>query len=345
MPSDFNKIIYALPKFSRRDYISLMTTLNTILGFDSSEQAQFRFHVLKVFYEGGWRAVNLAFPNLKRATLYRWKKKYEASGKRLNSLVPKSTRPKRVRFMQTSLPVYALIKSLRESYPRMGKMKTKRFVDAFCKVEGIPTLAPSTIGKVIKRNNLFYAGLSIGRRSRVTDKSRVKSCPKVTSTKPGYIQLDGFKFYYLGRYYYFLTAVDIVSKQAWVKFVPSLKSVHAASFLKEIIQTAWYNPHPIQTDNGSEFELYFEEASKEANLNHLWNYPKQPKSTGYVERFNWTVQDEFFFDSEDFLLYPDEFKQKLSTWLIWYNQERPHQSLNYLSPYQYLQKGGLSQKY
>lgn len=345
MPSDFNKIIYALPKFSRRDYISLMTTLNTILGFESSECAQFRFHVLKVFYEGGWRAVKLAFPNLKRPTLYRWKKAYEISGKRLNSLVPKSTRPKKVRFMQTPPPVYALIKSLREKYPRMGKMKIKRFVDPFCLVAGIPTLAPSTIGKVIKRNNLFYAGKSIGRRSRITNKSRVKSCPKVNSTKPGYIQLDGFKFYYLGRYYYFLTAVDIVSKQAWVKFVPSLKSIHAASFLKEIIQTAWYKVHTIQTDNGSEFELYFEEASKEANLNHFWNYPKQPKSTGYVERFNWTVQDEFLFDSEDFLLYPDEFKQRLNTWLIWYNQERPHQSLDYLSPYQYLQKGGLSQKY
>lgn len=345
MPSDFNKIIYALPKFSRRDYISLMTTLNTILGFDCSEQAQFRLHVLKVFYKGGWKAVKLSFPNLKRPTLYRWKKVYETSGKRLNSLIPKSTRPKRVRFMQISLPIYALIKSLREKYPRMGKMKIKRFVDSFCLVAGIPTLAPSTIGKVIKRNHLFYAGKAKGRRSRVANKSRVKSCPKVITTKVGYIQLDGFKFYYLGRYYYFLTAIDIVSKQAWVKFVPSLKSIHAALFLKEIIQTAWYKVHTIQTDNGSEFELYFEQASKEANLNHLWNYPKQPKSTGYVERFNWTVQDEFLFDSEDYLLYPDEFKTKLDTWLIWYNQERPHQSLDYLSPYQYLQKGGLSQKY
>lgn len=323
-----------------------MTTLNTILGFDSSEQAQFRFHVLKVCYGGGWKAAKTAFPNLKRSTLYRWKKVYEDSGKRLNSLVPKSTKPKRTRYMQTPLPVYYLIKSLREKYPRMGKAKIKRFVDVFCQAQGIPTMAESTIGKVIKRNNLFYAGKGRGKRSRSnSQKTRINACPKASDTKPGYIQLDGVKFYYLGRYYYFLTALDIVTKQAWIKLVPSFKSKHASLFLKEIMVTSWYKIHTTQTDNGSEFELYFEKAVREASLTHLWNYPKHPKTTGYVERFNWTVQDEFLFESEDYLLYPEEFKEKLNIWLAWYNQERPHQSLEYLSPYQYYMKGGLSQKY
>lgn len=316
------------------------------MGFDTSDEAKFRFHVLEVFYVSGWRSVKLAFPNLKRPTLYRWKKAYEDSDKRLNSLVPRSTKPKRVRFMQTPPSVYSLIKSLREKYPRMGKAKIKRFVEAFCKEVGIPTPAESTIGKVIKRNNLFFAGKGKGRRSKPnSNKLRIKSCPKASETKPGYIQLDGVKFYYLGRYYFFLTAVDIVSKQAWVKLVPSLKSNHAAIFLKEVIQTAWHKVHTIQTDNGSEFELYFELAVKEADLTHLWNYPKSPKSTAYVERFNWTIQDEFIFDAEDYLLYPEEFKSKLTEWLVWYNTQRPHQSLKYLSPYQYLQERRLSQKY
>lgn len=316
------------------------------MGFDTSDEAKFRFHVLEVFYASGWNAVKLAFPNLKRATLYRWKKSYEDSGKRLNSLVPKSTKPHRVRFMQTPLSVYSLIKALRVKYPRLGKAKIKRFVDTFCKEVGIETIAESTIGKVIKRNKLFFAGRQRGRRNKPNSgKERVKGTPKASETKPGYIQLDGVKFYYLGRYYYFLTAVDIVSKQAWVKLVPSLKSIHAAAFLKEVIQASWHKIHTIQTDNGSEFELFFEEAVKEAGLIHLWNYPKSPKSTAYVERFNWTIQDEFIFDAEDYLLYPEEFKVKLAEWLVWYNTQRPHQSLKYLSPYQYLQERGLSQKY
>ena len=339
MPSDFNKIVYRLPKFSRRDYISLMTTYQTVLGFDTNDKAKFRFHVLMVFYEGGFRSVKLAFPKLKRSTLYRWKKKYEDSFKRLNSLVPKSTKPHHTRVATVPTPVVALVRKLRQEYPRMGKAKIKRFVDQFCLASDTKVVSESSIGRTIKRFNLFYAGKHTGRRvSQLPKKQRVRLCPKVSDTKPGYIQLDGVKFYYLNRYYYFLTAVDIVSKQAWLILVPSLKSKYAAQFLREVIQTSWYKVHTIHTDNGSEFLDYFEKACQEASLTHLFNYPKHPKTTGYVERFNWTIQDEFLFDSEDFLLYPDEFKQKLNTWLLWYNTTRPHQSLKYLSPYQYLQE-------
>lgn len=326
-----------------------MNTLSTILGFDSSEQAQFRFHVLKVFYEGGFETVKLAFPNIKRPTLYRWKKAYEDSGKRLNSLVPKSTKPHTFRQPKEHIAVTKLVKQLRESHPRMGKMKIEGFVKALVKeleLKHIPNSSAS-VGRLIKRKNYFFAGKTQvkGKRVRNQSKQRIKLCPKVADTKPGYIQLDGVKFYYLGRYYYFLTAVDIVTKQAWVKVVTSFKSKYAAAFLEEILNTAWFTVHTIQTDNGSEFELFFEKAIQEFKLNHLFSYPKHPKTNGFVERFNWTVQDEFLFESEDFLLYPEEFKQKLTEWLVWYNEQRPHQSLNYLTPYQYSKKGGLSQKY
>lgn len=347
MPADVNQLGYLQPKYSRKVYRSLMTTINTILGFSSSEPAQFRFHVLKVFYQEGWSATSVAFPKLKRSTLYRWKKMYETSGKRLNSLVPTSTKPHKTRVQTVSTSVISLVRELRRQYPRMGKAKIKRFVDQFCYSEGIKSISESSIGRTIKRFHLFYAGKRKGKQVKVDAlrKQRVRLCPKATNVEAGYIQLDGIKFYYLTKYYYFLTAVDIVSKQAFVKLVPSLKSIHAKDFLQEIIAASWYTIHTIHTDNGSEFKAFFDQAVIEAKLTHLWNYPKHPKTTGYVERFNWTVEDEFIFCVEDFLLYPEEFKQKLTTWLIWYNQKRPHQSLEYLSPYQFLQERRLSQKY
>lgn len=346
MPSDFHRLFYTRPKYSKPVYRSLMTTLSSVLGFDTSDKAKFRFHVLRVFYEGGVKAVKLSFPELKRSTLYRWKKDYERSGKMLNSLVPKSTRPLRFRQSQIPLPIISLVRTLRQKYPRMGKAKIKRFVWEFCLANNISTVSEASIGRIIKRFNMFYAGKNKGKRTRdCGQKQRIKLCPKASDTKPGYIQLDGLKFYYLGRYYYFLTAVDIVSKQAWVRLVPSLSSKHASLFLKEIINTSWYSIHVVQTDNGSEFELFFEQAVQEAGFIHLWNYPKHPKTTGFVERLNWTVQDEFLFSYEDFLLYPEDFNTKLVEWITWYNEGRPHQSLNYLSPYENFQKGGLSQKY
>ncbi len=317
-----------------------MTTLQTVLGFDTSDRDKVRFHVLEVFYQGGWRAVHLAFPKLSRATLYRWKIEYEKSGKRLNSLVPQSTKPHHTRQMQTPPQVVELIKSLRQHYPRMGKVKVKRFTDIFCEKEGLPPLQESTIGKVIKRHHLFYAGKGKVRRVRKSQpKVRIKLCPQAMNTKAGYIQVDGVKFYYVERYYYFLTAVDIVSKQAWVKMVPTINSKQSAQFLEMIQKEAYYPVHTIQTDNGSEIHAFFEEAITEYALTHVFSYPRHPKTNGFVERFNWTIQDEFLFEAEDYLLYPDEFEEKLKGWLIWYNEQRPHQSLEYLSPLQRYKKG------
>jgi transposase InsO family protein len=311
-----------------------MRTLETACGFDLSEKAKFRLHVLSVLAKGGWKSVHIAFPKLSRATVYRWKKTYEQSRKKLNALVPRSTRPHRLRQMQTPLPLLKLIRSLRETYPRMGKAKLKLFVDAFCQEKGLPSLSASTIGKVIKRNHFFFARKHQGRKTPCSQKQRIKRCPKATEVQPGYIQLDGFRYYTLNRYYYFLTAVDIVTKQAWVQCAPSFTSKAAAKLLKEILASAYVPVHTIQTDNGSKFLLAFSEAAKIAGLTHLFSYPRQSKTNGYVERFNWTVQDEFVFNSEDLLVYPDEFKQALQQWLTFYHEARPHQSLGYLTPLQ-----------
>jgi len=323
-----------------------MRTVTSVLGFDTSDKAKFRLHVLTVFYQSGWKVVHLSFSHLSRATLYRWKKQYENSGKMLNCLVPQSTRPKHVRRMQTEHALLMLITKLRHEYPRMGKEKIKRFTDEFCHQEGLTPLSVSVIGKIIKRNNLFFAGKNKGNTQRnYPQKQRIKLCPRPSDQKAGYIQLDGLKFYYLQNYYYFLTAVDIVSRQAWVRLVPSFKSKHAAGFLHEVIKTSWFSIHTVQTDNGSEFCFLFEQAVANLSVTHLWSYPHHPKTNGFVERLNWTVQDEFLHSNEDYLLYPDEFKEKLTEWNIWYNHKRPHQSLRYLSPYENFMKGGLSQKY
>ena len=69
-----------------------MTTYQTLLGFDTSDKAKFRFHVLSVFYQEDFKTAKIAFPELKRATLYRWKKKYEDSSKRLNSSLQEKPR-------------------------------------------------------------------------------------------------------------------------------------------------------------------------------------------------------------------------------------------------------------
>lgn len=333
--------VYTSPKHEKHVYRVLMNSLKTILGFDTSDKAKMRLHVLEVFYKTGWGGVHTAFPHLSRATLYRWKKQFEDNKKKLNSLVPQSTRPHHVRTMRTDPRLVELIRTLRLQYPRMGKAKIKRFIDAFCETEKIPNLAESTIGKVIRRHHMFYAGKSKNRTHvRRTDAQKIRLCPKVQDHKAGYVQIDGVKFYYLGEYYYFLTGVDIITKQAWLKRVSRCNSREARQFLEEILRTAYYPIHTVQTDNGSEFKHVFDDVITEMALSRVLSYPRHPKTNGFVERFNWTIQDEFLHQHEDLLLTPHEFRDKLTEWLVYYNTVRPHQNLDYKTPLQFAQQNG-----
>ena len=56
-----------------------------------------RLHILEFYYKHGLNAALDAFPDIRKSTLYDWKKAYETSGRRRSSLIPKSTKPKNFR--------------------------------------------------------------------------------------------------------------------------------------------------------------------------------------------------------------------------------------------------------
>jgi hypothetical protein len=343
MPADFHHKTYILPKFTRGQYRALMTTLKNALGFDTSDKAQFRFHVLKLLYVSGWKAVKLAFPHVSHTTVYRWKLGYEQSGKRLSSLLPKSTRPYHTRQMQVPWQAVEYIRSLREKYPRLGKEKIKLFLDIYCQREGIKTIGPTTIGKVVRRKNFFFQSpmVGTGKKRKTISRKRITKSPNGVSL--GYLQVDGIKIWYMDQYWYLLTAVEVVSRQAFVAVVPGFASKWAKLFLQRIISQAEYPIHTIQTDNGSEFLKLFDQAIREMGLIHLFSYPNCPRIQGYVERFNRTIQEEFLVYNLDAFL-TGEMEQLLTDWLVYYNQVRPHFGLNLLTPYQYLSKRGVCPK-
>lgn len=314
-----------------------MKTLDTAFVFDKSEIAKFRLHCVELFLSQGWRAFHQAFPKVGRRTIYRWRKKYLDSGRRLTSLLPGSTRPKRVRQMQVPPEILGFIKALRQKHPRMSKYKLKPFLDLFCQEQGLPCYSVSWIGKVIKRYQLFFnTRRPVKRKRKQSNKQRIRSCPKLKDIKLGYLQLDGVEVVFEGVHYRFLTAIELVTRQGWVKRVPSFSSKQAKLFLTAIIHEVDYPIHTIQTDNGSEFAGVFDQAIK-TTITHLWSYPKRPQTQGYVERFNWTLQDEFLNYEIDRLTYdPVGFDRRLISWLSWYNNQRPHQGLGYLTPKQKL---------
>ena len=80
----------------------------------------------------------------------------------------------------------------------------------------------------------------------------------------------------------------------------------------------------------------FTKVLKKKDITHYFNYLRYPKGQAYVERMNRTLQDEFIMYYEDYELKDVyEFNKKMMEYMLWYNIERPHHSLNKKSPIAY----------
>ena len=150
--------------------------------------------------------------------------------------------------------------------------------------------------------------------------------------------MDTIAIWALGRKYYFVTAIDIVTKFAWVKMVPSPSSKQAKLSFMEFRSEYAHPVRVVQTDNGSEFLGEFDEYLTKINLKHQFIYQKSPKINGVVERFNRTVQEEFITRNDEYMYDKEMFNQKLTNYLIWYNTKRPHYSLGLIPPTEYMQR-------
>ncbi len=332
MPSDFHKIRHILPKFSPGQYHALMRSWANLQGFENNDVAQFRFTVLKHCYEYGWKAAVSAF-GVPKSTLFDWKRMYEKSGKRLNSLVPVSTRPHRTRLMVTDPRMVELIRSIRAEYGRVSKYKLKVFLDEYARNLGVLGYGYQKIAKIISRNHFFFDPPP--KQKHHILRVRLKSHPR--ETIPGYLEMDSVTIWHLGKKLYFITIIDVVTRFAWVKLAFSLSSAQTTLALQEFRQQ--YQPfvRVVQTDNGHEFLKEFERYLAQEKISHQFIYFRSPKVNGVVERFNRTIQDEFLNRSDE--LYTQDWEglnQKLVRYVTWYNTQRPHYSLNYLSPVQYL---------
>lgn len=338
MSHETDRTRYILPKLSRGNYNTLVKLISNSLTFSVSDAAKFRLHVLDHYYQHGISSACHAF-NIPRSTIYDWRRVFEQSSKRVSSLVPRSTRPKNTRQMILNSKLLEFIKTMREEYGSLSKYKIKPFLDEYAKKEGLPLYGTTKIGLIIKRRKYFFESPTkkkIKRRKPLTP--RLKRSPK--EILPGYVEMDSIIVYVLGKKYCFITAIDIVTKFAWVKLTTNLSSRQARLALIQF-ENQYNQPlRAIQTDNGSEFLGKFNDYLDQIHIRHEFIYQKSPKVNGVVERFNRTIQEEFINRHDEILYDTLKFNQKLTSYLIWYNTKRPHYSLGQISPVEYMQKMG-----
>jgi len=297
-----------------------------------TEQAK---HRIKVF--DWWRAqgknVSLTARHfgIGRRTLQRWLRRFEKAG--VVGLNEYSKKPKSPRTPTTPWNTVMRAVRLRNQYPAWSKYK----IGALLQREGVIT-SVSTVGRILKRKGLINPKASKKRRkaalhprARFPHGMRIHEAGDMVQLDTKYITLPG------GRKYYQFTAIDVLSKQRVLRMYPSQSSRNGALFLEECRAFFPFLVKAVQTDNGAPFLKEFDKLCKRMGLPHYFIYPRSPKQNSYVEISHGADEREFY-QQGNVHLFLDTMRAKLKEWENIWNTVRPHASLNYLTPQEYLEK-------
>ncbi|MBR9683050.1 transposase [Candidatus Woesearchaeota archaeon] len=297
-----------------------------------TERAKYKMKVLD-WYKNHGNNISLTARHfgLGRATLHRWIKRFKHYG--ITGLNEKSRRPKNTRKPETSWLAVMRIVQLRKMYPAWSKYKIKALLEK----ENIQ-LSASTVGRIIKRKNLINKKVSRKRRkASLSPKARFPHGLRIS--EPGdMVQMD-VKHIMLpgGKKLYQFTAIDVLTKQRALRVYPSESSKNGSLFLKECLACFPFPVKAIQTDNGSSFLKEFDKLCQELPIPHYFTYPRNPKQNSYVEISHEADKKEFYQQGNACSLLP-VMQRKIKEWEDIWNNVRPHQALDYLTPSEYLRK-------
>lgn len=111
----------------------------------------------------------------------------------------------------------------------------------------------------------------------------------------------------------------------------------ACHFLDELQARAPFPVKALQVDGGAEFEAEFEQECQRRGIRLFILPPHSPELNGYVERAHRTHTEEFYEVTETSFDIA-ELRTELMAWEETYNTIRPHQSLGYLTPKEFIEE-------
>lgn len=136
-----------------------------------------------------------------------------------------------------------------------------------------------------------------------------------------------------------LNIIDDYNRE--VLTITSDRSLSSGRVIRELDKLLEWRgkPEQIRVDNGPEFLAHSMELwCEEHGINLKFIQPGKPSQNAYIERFNRTYRQEVL----DQYLFEDinQVKEYSQQWMWQYNNERPHDSLDDLTPIEYLLKYG-----
>ena len=300
-----------------------------------SQIANFRQSVIKYSFNFGIISAVKRF-NVSRATIYRWRKRYDGS---VNSLLDFSRRPHHHPNEHTEQE----LKLISDMYKRntntgLVVLWTKLMLRGYSR--SIPSLwrvLRRLSLKPIKLPNPKYTPkpyekmLYPGQRVQVDCKIVPKSC--ITGDARD-----------LNQFFVQYTAIDEYSRYRFLMGFKEQNTYSSALFIKELVKRFPFKIECIQTDNGLEFIKSFNDHKKgnlslfektllQLNIKHKLIRPYTPRHNGKVERSH-RKDNEYFYATHKFYSF-DDFTNQLAVHNRNYNNF-PMRPLKWKSPKQYI---------
>lgn len=271
-----------------------------------------------------------------RKTIHKWLTRFNEVN--LSTLEEKSRAPKNTRKREIDFIQRGRIRSLRNKHIKWGKMKLKR---RYLKIYH-EHISSWKIQKVIEEEKLYFNQVEHQKREKKRKQAQKHPKKRITEFEkkniPNHLwHIDTVVSTLTeGGYRYLITAIDEITKLAFARLYKSHSSKQASDFLNRLTYLTEGGIMNLHHDNGSEFEKDFRKACLELKLPQWYSRPHTPKDNPVLERFNRTIQEEFVDIIDIGLEDTEEFNKRLLDWLIEYNNVRPHETLDYLTPLEYI---------
>jgi len=263
--------------------------------------------------------------NISWRTAKKWKER--------TSFEDKSSRPDKIR---------TTLSEKEEDLILFERKKFKKTVDEIYLTfeKEIPNLYPQKVYRCVRRY-----GLSSLPKEFVLAERKIRKFRKYTI---GYIHIDTlFSPKIAKKRYYIFTAIDRVSKVAYLLISNRKTKEMGTRFLKKVLTFYPHKIHYILTDNGFEFSYKalskgkktkkihpFDAVCKENKVEHRTIKFKHPWTNGMVERFNGKIKNKVF--RRYIFTDRDDLENKLTDYLNRYNFEVRLKQIDYLTPADFL---------
>jgi len=271
--------------------------------------------------------------NVSRQTIHKWLSRYKRFG--IEGLLERKRTGCKKAHNRTSAEVEQLVINTANKY----------FVDGVetlhdrLEYEYNLTLHPTTIYRILKRNNARYTDSYTRTKKRWKKKLYAHQTPGLE------LQMDtkypyGYK---QGKVIY--TIIDDATRWVFVWSYDTANADNTCDFIEKVRIRAPFHIQKIRTDQGKEF-LNHKVINKlaEYDIDHRKNTPYCPEENGKIERFHRTLNDKalrYGFRPSDTL---DMMQYRLNLFLHYYNYEKRHRGLGMegMTPVQKLRECGVS---